>query len=329
MVLFLCAQQLLAQSFLGGQGQDLARYYLLNAKRSVVCSERAVKGYGPCRFNQNDNDHLVYPEGSFFKVIHNSPLKDFGPDPNLGPNQRRFPAVDSIVTSFMPLTLVGLQKIDSDSALSEIVANPTTLKLSTVSPFSKALVGKGSDKIENLVNDGLSKPLKYPPFFGKLWFSCSMVQVSEEDFLNAVAQVCDCKLIVSPDAYSFVPEAEKIRARYLNAHRMFGDTTETVDGIKQRVRFRVFELAPSEIIVESVSNPKMGRTVEMYQDKELKDSIVKLIKIAVSTFSTNENPTVKELATNVNPEGEVKIGFSYGFEFYVAIPLKNGNYWLI
>lgn len=329
MVLLIYAHQLLAQAFLGGSGQDLARYYLLNAKRSVVCSDRSVNGYGPLRFNRNDNDHLVYPEGNFLKISHNSPRNDIGADPNLGANQRRFPSVDCISTTFMPLSMVGLQKVGADTIVAEIAANPSNLSINTVSPFSKALVGKGSDKIENLVNRGLSKPIRYPSFLGKIWFSCSMVQVSEEDFVNAVAQVCDCKLVTSADDYTFVPEPEKLRSRFLNSYRFFGDTSETVDGMKQRVRFRAYELAPKEYIEETVSNPKMGHTLKMYDDKELKDSISKLIDLGIETFSKNENSKVRELANTVNRDSEVKIGFSFGFEFYVAVPLKNGTYWLL
>lgn len=329
MVLLCLAQQILAQSFLGGSGQDLARYYLLASKRSVVCSERVVKGFGPNRFMINDIDHLVYPTGTFFKVIHNTALNDLGPDDKQSANQRRFPIVDCLASTFLPLYVAGLTGIDSETQQKEMTTNPSTLSLTTASPFTKALVGKGSDSIENLVNAGLSKPIIFPKLLGKMWFSCSMVQVSELDFVNAVAQVADCKLVNKPESYTFVPDAEKLRGRLMNAYKLFGDPNDTYEGLKQRVIYRAFELASSDTIVGCVSDTKYSQTIPIPDDKELRADIANLVNAAIAKFSKNENPTVRALAENVKPDGELMIGYKYAFSSYVVVPLKNGTVWYI
>ncbi|MEI8282848.1 MAG: hypothetical protein WCG75_10620, partial [Armatimonadota bacterium] len=215
MILLTLPQQLIAQSFLGGSGQELARFYLLAAKRSVVTSERAVKGYGAQRFAIGEKDKLIYPEGTFLRITHNSPILNLGPDPKGPPTQRQFPNVDCLSVTFMPLAIAGLTTLDSEAQYRELATNTSTLQLTRASPFTKALIGKGSDSIGNLVNDGLTKPITFPTLLGKIWFSCSMVQVSEIDFLNAVAQVADCKLVDKADVYEFVPNIEQVRARLL------------------------------------------------------------------------------------------------------------------
>jgi hypothetical protein len=329
MLILVLTQQLLAQSFLGGSGQDLARFYLVNAKRGVVCSDRVVKAFGPNRFSIDQKDHLLRPEGSFLRIIHNDVLEDIPQDPNVPKNPRLNSHVDSICSSFLPLTIVGVVNVDSATQVKEQASNPSTLSLSPAIPDSKALIGKGAGSIDDLLNAGLSKKIIYPPLLGKFWFSCSMVWVSELDFIVAVGQVVDCKIVNKPDGYVFVPQPEKLRQRYLNAFKLFGDTTDTFEGIKQRVAYRGFEIASSDLIEETVTNPKMSRTIATYQDTELKASIKKLIQAAIEKYSKSENLTIRNLANSVDIDGEVKIGYKYGFNFYVVVPLKNGTVWLL
>ena len=329
MILHILTQQLLAQSFLGGSGQDLARYYLLASKRSVVCSERVVKSFGPNRFSINDNDHLVYPVGTLFKITHNSILQDLGPDPKAGEKQRRFPNVDCISSTILPLSITGLAPGDSDTQAREAMNNPSTLSITPATPFTKALIGKGSGSIGDLVNAGISKPINFPILLGRIWFSCSMVQVSELDFLNAVAQVADCKLINKPDSYTFVPDGEKIRTRFLNSYKAFGDQSDTLMGIKQRLVYRGYELATTSLIEEAVSNPKMHQGMKIPDDKELKQYLSQLIKKAIADNEVDENPAARELTKNIDPKGEITVGYGYAFKFYAIVPLKNGRVWLI
>ncbi len=329
MILLALTQQLLAQSFLGGSGQDLARYYLLASKRSVVCSERIVKSFGPNRFSINDKDQLIYPVGSSFKITHNSVLQDITPEPKIGDKQRRFPNVDCITSTILPLSLLGLAPIDSDTQAREAAANPSNLSLTPASPFTKALIGKGSGSIDILINMGLSKPLKYPELLGRIWFSCSMVQVSELDFLNAVAQVADCKLIDKPDSYTFLPDGEKIRTRFLNSYKAFGDQSDTYMGIKQRVIYRGYELATTSFIEETVSNPKMYHSMKIPDDKELTENLNQLIKKAIAEFKDDKNSEVSDLVKNIDPNKEITVGYGYGFKFFAIVPLKNGRVWLI
>ncbi len=328
MITVLVAQQLLAQSFLGGSGQDLARFYLLSAKRSVVCSDRVFKTFGPNRFFLNSEDNLIYPDGSLFSILHNAPIQKIEIPSSGQIRTRQFPNVDSIISTILPLTVAGIVTVDSETQLKEKTTNPSNFSLTPSGP-TKALIGKGSDSISDLVNVGLSKPLIYPALLGNIWFSCSMVQASEIDFLNAVAQIADCKLVDKKDEYEFVPDLERLRLRLLNSYHAYGDTSDTYEGFHQKALTRAYEIAAPEILAETISNTKMSKIMPMPDDRVLKSLCLNLKSAAVKTYSKSDNPLVRALAEGVSEEGRMSLGYSYGFGFFVAVPLKNGRLWFI
>lgn len=326
MIVLLLAQEFISKSFLGGTGQDLAVFYSGASKRSVVCSEKVVQAYGPCRFSIDQNKYLN-PADSMLGANHNSAREKPELETIGSVSPTSYPEVDSLVSSFMPLAAAGLVPIDLAKDQSDKAVNTATLSLLRSGKSNGALQGRGSDFIADLVNKGLTKPVNFPVFFGKFWFSCSLINCSEVDFMSAVAQIIDCKLEVTSGTYSFVPNIEKVRARFLKTYQLFGDMSNSYHGLRQRTLYRAYTIASAEIIQESLSNEKMDRVFRVTNDPELKADLEQLVKAAVVEFSNSKNEHTRQVAQSVKEGGEVKIAYGFGLRFSPVVELTNGRVW--
>ena len=73
----------------------------------------------------------------------------------------------------------------------------------------------------------------------------------------------------------------------------------------------------------------MHQGMKIPDDKELKQYLSQLIKKAIADNEVDENPAARELTKNIDPKGEITVGYGYAFKFYAIVPLKNGRVWLI
>ncbi len=325
MIVLALTQQLLAQSFLGGPGQDLANVYATLAHRSVVCSERILNGYGPQRFRISESKE-VSVDGTFFTLTHNKAKETPNPFPDSPVKKNMAPEVDSIECSIYPLSFVGITGVSAAKVLKEKTTNPSDLEFLTPS-LALYIGGQGSDSVGNLINRGFSRPITYPSFLGLLWYSCALNFCSETDFLNAVAQVVDCKLVTTKEKYNFVPDAEKIRKRFLRTYDMFGTDNGDYFTLKQRVRYHAYQQVTSEQIIESISSKDMYLVLPVSKGSQLEKDCVALREAAIAHIRDDPNPTAKKMFANVKPDGEIKLALGYGFWAVPLVELKDGTSW--
>ena len=324
MIVLALTQHLLAQSYLGGSAQDLAILYGSISHRSVVCSERILNGYGPQRFRISESNEIS-AEGTFFKILHNSPKQAPKPPPGL-PAVKTSSQVDSIECSIYPLDIVGLVGVNGARTLREKATNPSDLQFQTPS-LAQFVSGQGSDSVENLINRGFSKQIIYPSLFGKLWYSCALNFCSEFDLLTAIGQIIDCSLVSTKDKYEFIPNAEKIRTRFLTTYEMFGTDSGDYFTLKQRVRYEAYQQATPEQIIESVTNRKMYLILKLKKGSQLAKDCAALKDAAIAKFRDDENPTANGIIAKVKEGGEISLVMGYAFSASPLIELKDGTSW--
>ncbi len=329
MIALLFAQQLIKTSFEGGTAQELARFYLVQANRSVVCSDGVFKAYGPCRFSVGTESGLMSPRSELFEISHNNIIVRESAVAPAGTTPRLLSNVDSIKTTVYPLFLVGIgsHSIATDNPVRPV--NPAPLSITHPIPTARTFMAKGSGRIEDLANSGFSKPITYPLFFGQFGIACSAVQCSEKDLLAAIAQVVDCKLEEKDGVYNFDPNIERVRQRYLNTLNLFGDQSNSVAGIHQRFNYRAFELASADIIRGTLTERKFSPPDFKISDPDLRRLGKELVDTVLKNYLVDPNPKVRELVDQVDDSVPMGLSYSYGFGCNATLHLKNGSTLLI
>lgn len=175
-------------------------------------------------------------------------------------------------------------------------------------------------------NYGFSKFIEYPKLFDELSFSCATFNSSEEDILNAIAQIGDCKLTVTQDKYIFVPVASKIRQRLLQTMNFFGTPGNDFSGLRQEIRYRLIERASDEAISNMVSSPSWIAEINIQDDPQLKKLIRAMLAEGIKYYSSLANPGANAMAEKMKPDGVIKVHYGFGLGIGYRVECKDGSF---
>lgn len=328
-LLTLVIQDTLSRPFLGGSSNDLLLNYVRLVRHSAVISDKVANAFGPTRFKLSDKD-ITVADSDYLSIRQNLTARVTSKGINA--------SVDSLAVNFYPLEKVGISGAGGGSlafnlgnASGNAPALDRYLKI-TFEPSTRGVTAIGADTLKNLVNLGFSKKIEFPEWYGDFWMRSYTAGCSELDYLTALAQLVDCKLVATEKSYTFEPDVERIRARFLKTYQTFGSISRDLPGIRESILRKCYQNAPASIIKETVSNPKMYVEIVLDNEKELPENCGKLLDASIARFKNVKNPDAVALVNKATAERE-KIKFvaaySYSFGIQVFAQFSDGKAWML